>query len=349
MILDAIDLLNCLRCGRCRTVCPTLESAGWESMSPRGRIMLGLSYLEESEWIEGTEESLYTCTTCQACSNICPSDVEVDSIIESLRQAYLKDRVDNRRIDEMYEAISVFGNPMSDERSRRAWLEGVDGISLKNRSDIVYFVGCLPSYRSVDIAVSTLRILSDYGISLLDDERCCGSPLFRMGRDPPTFDSNIQQIEESGAEIILTSCAGCYKTLKNDYELECKVIHTAEFFHDNLDEIDPGKLDLTVTYHDPCHLGRGGGVIDEPRAVIERICDLSEMKRNRELSGCCGGGGGVRSGYHELSTSIAERRLDDLPPDADLIVTACPLCLINLTDSGGNVIDLSELIERSKK
>jgi Fe-S oxidoreductase len=139
-------------------------------MGPRGRIMLGLNYLEGSGWIEGTEKSLYTCTTCQACSNICPSDVEVDSIIETLRRIYLDDHIDNRRIDEMYEAISAFGNPMSDERSRRAWLEGVDGISLKNRSDTIYFVGCLPSYRSIDIAISTLRTLSDYGVSLLDDE-----------------------------------------------------------------------------------------------------------------------------------------------------------------------------------
>jgi Fe-S oxidoreductase len=112
-----------------------------------------------------------------------------------------------------------------------------------------------------------------------------------MGRDPPTIKENTKQIEESVAELILTGCAGCYKTLENDYELECEVMHTAEFFYEYLDEIDPGKLDLTATYHDPCHLARGGDVIDEPRVVIERICGLSEMKRNRELSGCCGGGG----------------------------------------------------------
>jgi len=346
---DITELSNCLRCGRCRALCPTLESTGWESMSPRGRIMLGLNYLEGTKWIEGAEKSIYTCTTCQACSNICPSEVEVESIIESLRGEFLKGHDQIPRINEMHERIQASGNPMGDNRPRRWFLEGVDGISLKKRSDILYFAGCLASYRSWEMTISTLRILSDFGISLLDDEKCCGSPLFRMGANPPSFTENIRQIEESGAELILTSCAGCYKTLKNDYELECDVMHTAEFFHDHLEQLEMGTLDLTVTYHDPCHLARGEGVIDEPRAVIEKICVLQEMEQNRMLSGCCGGGGGVRSGYPELSRSIARRRSSDIPPDAELTVTACPLCLINLSEGGREVIDLSELIERSKK
>ncbi len=345
---EMIDLLSCLRCGRCRAVCPTLESLGWESMGPRGRIMLCLGYLEGAGWIEGVSDSLYTCTTCGACSFICPSGVDVDSIVEYLRREYLKSHKDGR-IEEMYEAIRIYGNPMGDTRSRWWWLEGVNGITLRRRSDIIYFAGCLLSYRSREVAVSTLRILADFGVALLEDERCCGSPLLRLGvENPPTMEDNIRQIEESGAELILTSCPGCYMTLKNDYNLDCSVMHTAEFFSEHLDEIDPGRLGITVTYHDPCHLARGEGVIEEPRAVIERICKLHEMKRSRELSGCCGGGGGVRSGYHNLSRAITVRRLEDVPPDADLIVTTCPLCIINLSDGGGNVIDLAQLIERSK-
>jgi Fe-S oxidoreductase len=106
---------------------------------------------------------------------------------------------------------------------------------------------------------------------------------------------------------------------------------------------------LTVTYHDPCHLGRGSGIFDPPRKVIKAICDLEEMRSNRQDARCCGGGGGVRAGYPDLSLEIARRRLLDVPAGVEAIVSCCPLCIRNLRDAGGEVevIDLVDLVARA--
>jgi len=119
-----------------------------------------------------------------------------------------------------------------------------------------------------------------------------------------------------------------------------------EFLAQHISEIDLKPLDITVTYHDPCHLGRHNQVYQQPRQVIEGICRLVEMKANRKAARCCGGGGGVRAGYKDLSLQMARRRLEDVPDGVDYIVTSCPLCIRNLRDGGGGerVIELVDLV-----
>lgn len=185
---------------------------------------------------------------------------------------------------------------------------------------------------------------------MLKDERCCGSPLLRTGFDASRFmESNLRQIEEIGVKTVITGCAGCYATLRNDYPDEFQVVSIPEFLSEHISDFELKPLDLTVTYHDPCHLGRRHKIYDEPRKIIEAICSLKEMKTNKNRSRCCGGGGGVRSGYSELSLKMAKKRLMDVPEGVDYIVTSCPLCIRNLNDAGGNclVIDLVELVSKA--
>jgi len=182
---------------------------------------------------------------------------------------------------------------------------------------------------------------------MLPAEQCCGSPLIRTGFDARRFvDENCRQIAKTGAKTIITGCAGCYTTLKKSYPQDFQVESVPEFLAERISEIDLKQLDLTVTYHDPCHLGRHNQIYEQPRQVIEAICRLKEMKTNRKDARCCGGGGGVRAGYRDLSLQMAKKRLKDVPQDVDYIVTSCPLCIRNLRDAGAGdkVIDLVDLV-----
>ena len=123
------------------------------------------------------------------------------------------------------------------------------------------------------------------------------------------------------------------------YVLDEPEISDAEYdrLFQELEELELKRLNLTVTYHDPCHLGRHNKVYEAPRKVIREICTLKEMKNIKEDSRCCGGGGGVRIGYPDISIELARNRLEDVPAGIDYIVTSCPLCVRNLRDAGGNI------------
>jgi Fe-S oxidoreductase len=161
----------------------------------------------------------------------------------------------------------------------------------------------------------------------------------------------MEQIDRTGAHTIITGCAGCYTTLKKSYPADLQIVSVPEFVAEHIDELDLKHLDLTVTYHDPCHLGRHNKIYEPPRKVIEAICHLREMKTNRQNARCCGGGGGVRSGYKDLSLKMARRRLNDVPDGVDFIITSCPLCIRNLRDAGetDKVLDFVDLVAKSIK
>jgi Fe-S oxidoreductase len=240
------------------------------------------------------------------------------------------------------------GNTFGDPRDRLAWLQ--NRRLLKKKAEYVYFVGCMNSYRYTKTAARTFAILSRFGATLLPAEQCCGSPLIRTGFDAARFvDENSRQIEEIGAKTVITGCAGCYTTLKKNYAKQFEVVSVSEFLAEHISELAIKPLDLTVTYHDPCHLGRHNKIYEQPRRLIEAICRLKEMKATRKDARCCGGGGGVRAGYLDLSLQMARRRLQDVPDGVDYIVTSCPLCIRNLRDAGAGekVIDLVDLVAKA--
>ena len=212
------------------------------------------------------------------------------------------------------------------------------------------------SYRKQEEARAAFSLLSRFGAKLLEDERCCGSPLLRLGGKPATIEHNIRQIGQSGAKTIVTSCAGCYKTLKENYGLDgVEVLHITQFLARKVDELGLKPLPLKLTYHDPCHLGRCMHVYDEPRMLIRRIGSFTEMASSKQDARCCGGGGGVRRGYKDLAQKVAAKRLNEVPAGIDYIVTACPMCNSNLEDAAvfagtkpvGKVIDICDLILKS--
>jgi Fe-S oxidoreductase len=343
------EILKCTRCGKCVATCPAFEELGWESTSARGRMLLSRALAERTPVTSKLYHGLYTCTTCGYCSAICPSGAQPEHVVEIARRNIVLNGIVADRIKNMSDSVMKYGNPLKEAKSRYTWVPS--GMELKKKSDIVYFAGCLTSYRSLEVARATFKILNKFKATLLPDERCCGSPLLRLGMVPTeAMEANVKQVKEIGAKTIVTSCAGCYKTLRNDYSLEkIEILHSSEFIANHIEELSLSKLNLRVTYHDPCHLGRHNKVYDAPRKVIKQICELVEMKRIRDKARCCGGGGGVRSGYPELSLAIARKRIEDIPSGIDYVVSTCPLCERNLSDVGLKVLDLMQLVEMASK
>lgn len=215
---------------------------------------------------------------------------------------------------------------------------------------MLYFRGCTAREKQTGIQDATEKLLKlarvDYHI--LDDEMCCGSVLLRTGFEDEAREQINKNTEILKGEKILTSCAGCFKTLKEDYE-GLDVIHISQLL-DNL--IKEGRLnftkkDLNVTYHDSCHLGRHLNVFDEPRDVIKTAANLVEMENIREDSLCCGAGGGVKSAYPEIADEMAKIRIGQaMDTGCEILVTPCPFCKLNLENDDMEVLDLTEFLVR---
>jgi Fe-S oxidoreductase len=224
----------------------------------------------------------------------------------------------------------------------------------------------MATYRAKEIARSTIELLRKANVDfklLGKDEWCCGSVLLRTGNlktAKEVAEHNIEAFKKVNTTQVLTSCAGCYRTLKKDYEKmfgkqDFKVIHIVDFLEKLIED---GKLkfpevNMKVTYHDPCHLGRHSDVYESPRKILNSIpgLDLVEMVRNRQNARCCGAGGGVRSAFKDLSDQMADERLREAEKTgADVLTSACPFCTFALRDaakrngSGIRVLDLPELL-----
>ena len=221
---------------------------------------------------------------------------------------------------------------------------------------LLYFRGCTAREKLNSITKATERILKHANINYetLDDEQCCGSVLLRTGFLDDAIDQMNGNLKDFEGKTIITSCSGCYKTLKEDYKkilgADLKVIHISQLLEQLIKE---NKInlkhndDLKVTYHDSCHLGRHAGEYEAPRNVIKTISDLVEMENIKEKSRCCGSGGGVKSAYGDLSNSIAKLRIKEAEEtNADLLVSACPFCKLNLSQNSDNmeILDLSEFV-----
>ena len=213
---------------------------------------------------------------------------------------------------------------------------------------MIYFRGCTAREKETEIQDATEKLLklADVDYKILDDEKCCGSVLLRTG----FYDEAQEQIQKNSEvfkdELILTSCAGCYKTLKDDYK-DINVIHISQLLNDLIksNKLDFSKKDLSVTYHDSCHLGRHSKIFDEPREVIYTLADIVEMENIRENSLCCGAGGGVKSAYPEIADEMAKSRINQArSTGCSTLVTSCPFCKLNLENDDFEVLDLTEFL-----
>ena len=348
-------MMTCTYCGFCKSVCPTYEGIGWDPSVARGRIILSYGLMRKDiPADESVIEHLYQCTTCKDCERRCPSSIEVVDVVERARRDLVASGNMLPRHRKVVESVRSHGNPYGEaKRVQEAVGKGKEG------SELGYFVGCTAAFRNPGIARATSSILRKIGEDFsVVDEVCCGSVLQRIGVDEEEvkgmMERNVEGISSQGVDEVVFSCAGCYRMFKEEYprhvKVDFKVKHISEFLAERDVELLP--FQRKITYHDPCHLGRHCGVYEAPRKLLARVpgAEFREMPHTKDTSLCCGGGGGVRSAYPDLSEKIAARRVEEAS-FADVLVTTCPFCVNNLRVGGKScgsdvqVMDLVELLE----
>ncbi|MFX0074972.1 MAG: (Fe-S)-binding protein [Candidatus Hermodarchaeota archaeon] len=404
---------RCLRCSVCKWIpqvqiksqkyasaCPAIDIYNFHPYSGGGKIILALAY--EMGRIQPTEELrdiVYKCTECGNCAVGCKymNTLEPLEIMMRLREKLVDEGCGPMPQQQIYtESIKKLHNPYNEPHEKRMdWIP--DDIKLNPNAKTLYFVGCTSSYRRKEMAIAAAQIMNKANVPfniLHGDEFCCGSPILRVG-DKTTFEEllnrNLDIIESKGIETVVFSCAGCYDTFKVDYPLcrkyKFNVKHIVELYDDLIKSGDlklSENVPITVTYHDPCHLGRNAeryeywdgdivplmplvsinvppkpkrtgskGVYDAPRNIIKRIPGLKlvEMERIQEYAYCCGAGAGVKSAFPEMAIKTAKIRIEEAEDTrADAIVSTCPFCSTNLQDgiaekkSKLKYFDISELI-----
>jgi len=358
--------------------CPVREhvEGNFDVFTGKGKAWIARGVLERGfTYTPYIIDVIYKCTTCGLCREVClsadgnPEQIDHPAIVEALRYDIVSRGLAPENTIRIKKLTEKYHNPYGEDHKKRLnWLAEIE--IKPGGGDILYFYGCTSAYRTPEIAKATVELFKAAGVNftVLEDEWCCGSVLLRTGhRDlfEDLVNANVEKIKDVGVSTIVTSCAGCYRTLKIDYPLvtkdfKFKVLHTVEL----LDElVREGSLRLSrevrkvVTYHDPCHLGRHCRVFDAPRNLLKRIPGLKfvEMKRIKEYSWCCGAGGGLKSYDNALATSMAvDRHVEAKEVNADVIVSACPFCKRNLSDAASaasknacEVVDIVELLKNA--
>ncbi|MHA1266727.1 MAG: (Fe-S)-binding protein [Candidatus Helarchaeota archaeon] len=382
------DLITCGHCMGCNVMnwwtldswqdaCPSGKKYGFISYFAVGRIELGRAILEEEiepHDLESLKNVIYACTVCGACTLQCKEYKEMDNveIIEAIRAKMVELGYGAMEAHEKFaKNVKDMKNPYGEPHENRfKWLP--QDIKQTNNAPLGYFVGCTSAYREQELAQATVELLKKAKIPFQligSEEFCCGSPLLRTGMREQTKElasHNVEAVRQKGITHLIFSCAGCFKTFKEDYpkmigELGFKVQHISQFLAELLKQgkLKPTKrVEKKVTYHDPCHLGRHIhltktkiGIFDDPREVLKAIpgVTLIEMLRTRENAWCCGAGGGVKAAFKDFALETAIERINEASStDADILVSSCPFCRRNLIDAiqkSSNSIDFKDVVE----
>jgi len=385
-----LDLDACARCGRCEEVCPA--HATGKTLSPQKLIRdlraasgsgepnrrRGGEDGREGPMIEGLgvrTSDVWGCTTCGHCVTSCPMMVEhVEKVVDMRRHLVLGKSDFPPELEQMFRTLELFSDPWGFGPARRTeWAAGLDLVEIGRSGsvDLLYWVGCAGAFeeRYRNAAVSLARILKESGIRfgiLGSRESCCGDFARRTGNEylfRLLARKNMAVLEEYGVKKIVTPCPHCYNSLKNEYPAfggRFEVLHHSELI---LDLMEGGgirarnALEKSISYHDPCYLGRCNGIFDPPRRVLSKIpgVRLAEAGRSRENSFCCGAGGGYLW-LPEHGSRINDRRSSELMElKPDIVATACPHCMYMLEDGmvsaegGGRIpesLDLAEIVLR---
>src|SRR5215831_13644337 len=351
-----LDALTCVECGRCQVNCPAF-GAGKE-LNPKALILRAQEALLAGNQdaklgaVLG-EKELWQCTTCGACENQCPVGIEHVPMIIGSRRGLVSNGEAPEYLGAMYNNL---------ERRKNIWGLGYDqrqkfvtSAALETfdpaKHDVLVWLGCAGAFEA-DFQKS-LRSLFDIlrskavRFGVLSKEQCNGDPAKRTGNEymfQELAQVNIEELKAAGPKKILTSCPHCVKTIGEDYRrfgYEVEVVHSSVFVAELLRDVRPAPAPAgtreTITYHDPCYLGRYAGTVDEPRELLAKFgsgaVDFKEPVRNRDNPFCCGAGGGLlfADKEEEPGSRISDVRFRQLQETgAGTVVTACPFCSIML-------------------
>lgn len=349
----------CYQCGICDAVCPWNRVTRFSMRKIVWQATFGLTEIEN--------EDIWRCTTCGTCPPRCPRGVNQIELGVSLRRIATEYGVFPDSVTPVVTvgaSLRAEGNPFGMERAKRAdWAEGLSVKTFTEGMEILYFPGCYLSYdpRLKKVAAATARILNkagvDFGI-LGAKENCCGESIRKTGNEPlfkHLARENIKSFIDHGVQKILVSSPHCLHTFRNEYpefNARFEIVHITEFLRELFEEgrLKPSReYEKKITYHDPCYLGRHNRIFDAPREVLKAIpgAELTEMESNRENSFCCGGGGGRIWMETPKGERFADLRVKQaVEIGAEVLVTACPYCITNFTDSSlGQNIEVKDITE----
>ena len=322
---------DCIECLACVSVCPAMAVTPFLGPTAmRQEMRLALDPRDSGDRIsDAVRDGLFTCTSCQACWKVCPKKIEIPGkAIEKLRARANLRGFTLPKHQEVAALVKETGRSVTRTETTFAELVNADVIEPAGpvKATVGFFVGCMYTMRLPRTALDALEVLKRNGIRVIipKEQVCCGSPLIRTGQ-LEFLDTlkkrNIDAFRFLTIDTVMTMCAGCGSTLKNDYKTPFTVMDISEVLTKYGIE-PPARLPVKATYHDPCHLLRGQGIKDLPRELIRQVVDLAGMPAI-----CCGSGGGVRSGNPEEAAALGSRRGEEIKKSgAELVITSCPFC-----------------------
>ena len=316
-----IELNACSRCGICIDVCPIHSELNINTVQ-------SVYFIRDARNKKLTTDTVNNCLMCDRCVTACPVGIESTKIREIYRK---KNNIEDKQYYDFIEKKQTTVQP-----------------------EVIYFAGCM-SHLMPNIIESMKKIFETANQSywFMDEDKslCCGRPLLQQGYQKQATElqqKNTEQIRQSGAKRLVTSCAICYQSFKKEYNLEVEILHHTEYIHELMQKglLRLSKSELKAVYHDPCELGRGCGIYDAPRKVIETVAHLSAIKQEKEKSICCGYNLGNTTLELNQQIKIRNAALENMiKENPDVIVTACPLCKRAFSHgTKQKVEDISELV-----
>ena len=410
---QGLDLYTCTECGRCKEVCPTYTTDkplnlhefndklkfelfdNADNLIKRAKLSATIKQDGDSEQIDKikaqmaelnskkqligeviAEDTLWACTTCRACEEVCPVTIEHVPRITAMRQGqFLMAEAYPKELNPALKGLEYNGNPWGIGYDKRAdWAKGLDVKTMADDSDVDYllWVGCAGSFddRSKKVSTSLVKILQKAGISfaiLGVEEKCTGDFARRVGNEmlfQMMAQENIETLNNYKVKKIIAACPHCLNTLKHEYPQmggNFEVIHHTEFIDQLVKE---GKIKLkqslegALTYHDPCYLGRYNNIFDQPRSILRSVSKggFKELERHGRESFCCGAGGGRMWMEETIGKRIyLERSEEIVRQQVSNVAVGCPFCMTMIEDGMKELgkeeeiktMDIAELVEKN--